>query len=211
MNHAVDPRIELRRALERNPGDGFAWILLAEHELDRGDAAAGEAAARRALTLRPGHPEALARLGRAQWMLGRKSDAAASLRAAATNAPDHPGIALWLGHVLEDVGEAEAASDAYARAHALAPQEPQIAAYLLAWRRKLCDWRDLDALAAQVRAAVNNGTASVEPFAFLSEDASAAEQLRCARLRAGMLAQQIRPMPPATPRTHERLRVGFLS
>ncbi|RDY65884.1 tetratricopeptide repeat protein [Lysobacter soli] len=211
MNHAVDPRTELRRALERNPGDGFAWILLAEHELDRGDAAAGEAAARRALALRPGHPEALARLGRAQWMLGRKSDAAASLRAAATNAPDHPGIALWLGHVLEDVGEAEAASDAYARAYALAPQEPQIAAYLLAWRRKLCDWRDLDALAAQVRAAVNDGTASVEPFAFLSEDASAAEQLRCARLRADMLARQIRPMPPAPPRTHERLRVGFLS
>ncbi|UTA53952.1 tetratricopeptide repeat protein [Lysobacter soli] len=211
MNHAVDPRIELRRALERNPGDGFAWILLAEHELDRGDAAAGEAAARRALTLRPGHPEALARLGRAQWMLGRKSDAAESLRAAAANAPDHPGIAVWLGHVLEDVGEAEAASDAYARAHALAPQEPQIAAYLLAWRRKLCDWRDLDALAAQVRAAVNDGTASVEPFAFLSEDASAAEQLRCARLRAGMLAHQIRPMLPAPPRAHQRLRVGFLS
>ncbi|WP_396616888.1 UDP-N-acetylglucosamine-peptide N-acetylglucosaminyltransferase [Lysobacter soli] len=211
MNHAVDPRIELRRALERNPGDGFAWILLAEHELDRGDATAGEFAARRALALRPGHPEALARLGRAQWMLGRRNDAAESLRAAAANAPDHPGIAVWLGHVLEDVGEAEAASDAYARAHALAPQEPQIAAYLLAWRRKLCDWRELDALAAQVRAAVNDGTASVEPFAFLSEDASAAEQLRCARLRADMLAHQIRPMPPAPPRTHERLRVGFLS
>ena len=211
MNHAADPRIELRRALERNPGDGFAWILLAEHELDRGDALAGEAAAKRALALRPGHPEALARLGRAQWMLGRREDAVASLRAAAMNAPDHPGIAVWLAHALEDVGAAEAASDAYARAHALAPQEPQIAAYLLAWRRKLCDWRDLDALAAQVRGAVNDGTASVEPFAFLSEDASAAEQLRCARIRAGMIARQVRPMPPAPPRTHERLRVGFLS
>jgi len=211
MNHAVDPRIELRRALERNPGDGFAWILLAEHELDRGDAVAGEAASRRALALRPGHPEALARLGRAQWMLGRREDAVASLRAAAANAPQHPGIAVWLAHALEDVGEAEAAADAYARAYALAPQEPQIAAYLLAWRRKLCDWRDLDALAAQVRAAVNAGTASVEPFAFLSEDASAAEQLRCARLRAGMVAAQSRPMPPAPPRMHERLRVGFLS
>ena len=211
MNHGVDPRIELRRALERNPGDGFAWILLAEHELDHGDAAAGEAASRRALALRPGHPEALARLGRAQWMLGQREDAVASLRGAAANAPDHPGIAVWLAHALEDVGQAEAAADAYSRAYALAPQEPQIAAYLLAWRRKLCDWRDLDALAAQVRAAVNEGSASVEPFAFLSEDASAAEQLRCARLRAGMLARQIRPMPPAPPRTHERLRVGFLS
>jgi len=211
MNHAADPRIELRRALERNPGDGFAWILLSEHELDRGDAIAGEAAARRALALRPGHPEALARLGRAQSMLGRRDDAVTSLRAAAGNAPDHPGIAVWLAHALEDVDEAEAAADAYARAHALAPQEAQIAAYLLAWRRKLCDWRDLDTLAAQVRAAVNEGTASVEPFAFLSEDASATQQLRCARLRAGMLAQQVRPMPPAPPRTHERLRVGFLS
>jgi len=211
MNQHADPRIELRRALERNPGDGFAWILLAEHELDRGDALAGESAARRALALRPGHPEALARLGRAQWMLGRREDAVASLRAAANNAPDHPGIAVWLAHVLEDVGEAEAASDSYARAHSLAPQEPQIAAYLLAWRRKLCDWRDLDTLAMQVRRAVSDGIASVEPFAFLSEDASSAEQLRCARLRAGMLARQIRPMPPAPPRMHERLRVGFLS
>jgi len=211
MNHHADPRIELRRALERNPGDGFAWILLAEHELDHGDAIAGEAAARRALALRPGHPEALARLGRAQSMLGRPDDAVASLRAAAGNAPDHPGIAVWLAHALEDVGEAEAAADSYARAYAMAPQEPQIAAYLLAWRRKLCDWRDLDTLAAQVRAAVDEGTASVEPFAFLSEDASAAQQLRCARLRAGMLAQQVRAMPPAPPRTHGRLRVGFLS
>lgn len=206
-----DPRIELRRTLERNPGDGFAWILLAEHELDRGDAAAGEAASLRALALRPGHPEALARLGRAQWMQGRREDAVASLRAAATNAPQHPGIAVWLGHVLEDAGEAEAASEAYARAHALAPDEPQIAAYLLAWRRRLCDWRDLDALATQVRDAVNAGSASVEPFAFLSEDASAAEQLRCARLRASIVAQGVRPMPPAVHAPADRLRVGFLS
>ncbi|HEY0503986.1 MAG TPA: tetratricopeptide repeat protein [Lysobacter sp.] len=209
MQH--DPRIELRRALERNPGDGFAWILLAEHELDHGDAVAGEAASRRALALRPGHPEALARLGRAQWMQGRCDDAVASLRAAAANAPDHPGIAVWLGHALEDSGEAEAASEAYARAHALAPDEPQIAAYLLAWRRKLCDWRDLDALAAQVRAAVNAGSASVEPFAFLSEDASAVEQLRCARLRASVVARGARTLPPVPRRADARLRVGFLS
>ncbi|RDZ27625.1 tetratricopeptide repeat protein [Lysobacter silvisoli] len=207
-----DPRASLRQALQRDPGDAFAWIVLAEHELDAGDAAAGEAAARRALALRPGHPEALARLGRAQWMLDRREDAVASLREAAQRAPDHPGIAVWLGHALEDSGEAEAAADAYARAHALAPQEPQLAAYLLAWRRKLCDWRDLDALSRQVRAAVAAGQAAVEPFAFLSEDADAAEQLRCARLRADAIARVVRPLPPA-PRGDGGgpLRVGFLS
>ncbi len=208
---APDPRLTARDATSREPHNAMAWIVLAEHELDAGDARAGEAAARRALQLRPGHPEALARLGRAQWMLGRLNDAIASLRAAAAAAPQHPGIAVWLGHALEDAGEAEAAADAYARAHALAPDEPQLAAYLLAWRRKLCDWRGLEALSRQVLEAVRNGRAAVEPFAFLSEDGSAADQLRCARLRAAQFA----PAPPATPLASptaaDVARVGFLS
>ena len=207
-----DPRLELRQALQRNPGDAMAWIMLTEHELDAGDARGGEAAARRALNLRPGHPEALARLGRAQWMQGRRDDAVTSLRAAAHNAPQHPGIAVWLAHALEDVGDAEGALGAYAHAYALAPREPQLAAYLLAWRRKLCDWRDLDALAGQVRDAIARGQASVEPFAFLSEDASAAEQRRCAALRATVIAGSVRPLPAAPQKdTSAPIRVGLLS
>lgn len=210
--HDADPYNEARRAVEREPANAMAWIVLAEHELDAGDAPAGEAAAQRALSLRPDHPEALARLGRAQSMQGRRDLAAASLRKAAARAPDHPGIAVWLGHALEDNGEAEAAADAYARAHALAPHEPQLAAYLLAWRRRLCDWRGLDALSRQVRDAVRAGRAAVEPFAFLSEDGSAAEQLQCARLRAAQLAHAIRPLPPASLHADiPGVRVGFLS
>lgn len=207
-----DPRIEARNATMREPGNAIAWIVLAEAELDAGDAAAGKSAAQRALALSPGHPEALARLGRAQWMSNRQPEAAESLRAAARNAPRHPGIAVWLGHVLEDIGEAEAASEAYARAHALAPEEPQLAAYLLAWRRRLCDWRDLDALSTQVRDAVGAGQAAVEPFVFLSEDASASEQLKCARLSAEQVARQVRPLPPVSISPEgDTLRLGFLS
>ncbi|MEP6634508.1 MAG: UDP-N-acetylglucosamine-peptide N-acetylglucosaminyltransferase, partial [Luteimonas sp.] len=208
--HGVDPREALRHSTQRTPGDAMAWIELSEAELDAGDAAAGERAAQRALALQPGHPEALARLGRAQWMSDRRYEAVASLQAAARNAPQHPGIAVWLGHALEDVGEAEAAADAYARAHALLPQEAQLAAYLLAWRRKICDWRDLDALSRQVRAAVAAGQSAVEPFAFLSEDASAAEQLRCATLRASSIptatTQSAQPQAIDAP-----VRAGFLS
>ncbi|MCF7221865.1 tetratricopeptide repeat protein [Marilutibacter chinensis] len=207
-----DPRAALQQRLRQNPGDALGWILLGDAELEAGDAGAGEAACRRALALAPGHPEALARLGRAQSMLGRHGEAADSLRAAAGAAPDHPGIQVWLAHVLEDTGEAEAAADAYARAHALAPDEPLLAAYLLAWRRKLCDWRELDRLASQVRAAVARGHAAIEPFAFLSEDAGPSEQLQCARLRAATIARQVRPLPPAPPRAGDGpVRVGFLS
>ncbi|MCW5580053.1 MAG: UDP-N-acetylglucosamine-peptide N-acetylglucosaminyltransferase [Luteimonas sp.] len=206
-----DPRFAAREAVRREPHNAFAWILLADAEVEAGDAPACIAAAQRALQLAPGHPEALARLGRAQWMLGLYAQAVDSLRAAARNAPAHPGIAVWLAHALEDGGEAEAANEAYARAHALAPDAPEIAAYLLAWRRRLCDWRDLDTLSAQVRRAVDAGSAAIEPFAFLSEDSTPAEQLRCARLRADALARAVRPLPPPPVRIGGPLRLGFLS
>ena len=207
-----DPLGTARQAVEREPGNPIAWIVLAEEALDAGDAATGERAVQRALALAPGHPEALARLGRAQWMQRRFDEAARSLRSAAAAAPMHAGIALWLGHVLEDTGEAEAAADAYARAHTLAPDQPQLAAYRLAWQRKLCDWRDLDVLSAQVRAAVGSGTAAVEPFSFLSEDAGPDEQLRCARLRSAALARSIVPFPPPPPVPADApVRLGLLS
>jgi len=207
----TNERDQLRHAVSRQPGDFIAWVMLADAELGAGDVRAGEAAAARALQLRPQHPEALARLGRARWMQGRHDDAAALLQQACQLAPQHPGMALWLGHVLEDANQPEAAADAYRRAHALAPDEAYMAAQRLNWQRRLCDWRDLDALSQQVRHAVAQGNPAVEPFAFLSEDASTAEQLACARQRASVLADAIPRLPAAQVRTQGALRVGFLS
>ncbi|WP_312321162.1 tetratricopeptide repeat protein [Stenotrophomonas sp.] len=208
---AWQQRQQLQQALARQPGDFVAWVMLADLELEAGDIAAGEQAARRALQLRPNHPEALARLGRVAWMAGAHADAAKLLGTASALAPEHPGIALWLGHALEDADDAEGAAAAYRRAHTLLPGEPYIAAQRLAWQRKLCDWQDLDRLAAQVRGAVAAGNGVVEPFAFLSEDASAAEQLRCTRTRAAAVAGGLRPLPPAQVRERGPLRIGALS
>ncbi|CRD62626.1 MULTISPECIES: tetratricopeptide repeat protein [Stenotrophomonas] len=208
---AWQQRQQLQQAITRQPGDFVAWVMLADLELEAGDIAAGEQAARRALQLRPNHPEALARLGRVAWMAGAHADAATLLGQASALAPEHPGIALWLGHALEDANDAEGASAAYRRAHALMPDEPYIAAQRLAWQRRLCDWQDVDALADQVRGALVSGQGVVEPFAFLSEDASAAEQLACARARAAAVAASVRPLPPAKLRERGPLRVGLLS
>ncbi|PJL10018.1 UDP-N-acetylglucosamine-peptide N-acetylglucosaminyltransferase [Stenotrophomonas maltophilia] len=208
---AWQQRQQLQQAITRQPGDFVAWVMLADLELEAGDIAAGEQAARRALQLRPNHPEALARLGRVAWMAGAHADAAKLLGQASALAPEHPGIALWLGHALEDANDAEGASAAYRRAHALMPDEPYIAAQRLAWQRRLCDWQDVDALATQVRGALASGQGVVEPFAFLSEDASAAEQLACARARAAAVAASVRPLPPVKLRERSPLRVGFLS
>ena len=211
MSHASSERAQLRAAVTRQPADFIAWVMLADAELGAGDIAAGEQAAQRALRLRPDHPEALARLGRARWMQHQHQQAAELLQRACQLAPQHPGMALWLGHVLEDANQPEAAADAYRRAHALAPDEPYMAAQLLNWQRRLCDWRNLDALSRQVRDAVAHGNPAVEPFAFLSEDASPAEQLACARQRAQVLAQSVPRLPPRPLRSHGPLQVGFLS
>lgn len=204
-------RQQLRLAVQRQPADFIAWVMLADAELEAGDVAAGEHAATRALQLRGHHPEALARLGRARWMQTRHAEAAALLRQASDSAPQHPGIALWLGHALEDAGQPEAAADAYRHAHTLLPGEPYITAQLLNWQRRLCDWRNIERLSAQVRQAVAQGQAAVEPFAFLSEDGSAAEQLACARQRAAAIRASVTPLPATTVRRQGRLRVGFLS
>lgn len=209
--HGEPDRQQLRLAVQRQPTDFIAWVMLADAELEAGDVGAGEVAATRALRLRGDHPEALARLGRARWMQGRHVDAAALLRQASDLVPQHPGIALWLGHALEDAGQPEAAADAYRHAHRLLPGQAYISAQLLNWQRRLCDWRDLERLSAHVRHAVAQGAAVVEPFAFLSEDSSADEQLACARQRAAGIAADIRALPAAQVRRHGPLRVGFLS
>ncbi|MGY4515341.1 O-linked N-acetylglucosamine transferase family protein [Lysobacter sp. HA18] len=209
----MDERQLARLQVERAPHDAIAWVVLAEAELDAGDAIAGERASRRALQLRPGHPEALARLGRAQSMLGRMDEAVDSLLRAAHAAPGHPGIAVWLGHALEDVQRVEEAADAFAHAYRLMPDEPMVASYLLGARRRLCDWRDVDALSSQVRNAVRTRQAPVEPFSFLSEDATPADQLQCAQLRASIIANTVHPLPPVdrATRAGEPQRLGFLS
>ncbi|MEA5122463.1 tetratricopeptide repeat protein [Xanthomonas floridensis] len=203
--------LQLREAARHRPGDFVAWLMLADAELGMGATAAGEQAVQRALVLQPGHPEAIARLGRVRWAQARHAEAANLLQQASDLVPQHPGIALWLGHALEDAGQPEQAAAAYARAYQLLPDEPYIAAQLLNWRRRLCDWRDVEALSTQVRAAVAQGAAAVEPFAFLSEDASAAEQLACARTRAQAIATMLQPLPPVALRRQGALRIGFVS
>ncbi len=210
MNGTPDALHRLRRAVADNPSDFIARVMLADAELDHGDPDAGLRASMQALQLRPAHPEALARLGRAHWMRGEHVPAVAALRQAVAGAPEHPGMTLWLAHALEDAGDAEDAALTYQRAHELLPDEPVCASHLLNWRRRICDWRDLDRLSAQVRGAVASGRPGMEPFAFLSEDAGPDEQLACARLGARRFRTVARAQPIARDDGRD-LRLGFLS
>lgn len=202
-----------RAAVAASPNSFIDWVILAEEEINAGDIEQGILAAKRALQINPGHPEALARLGRAHWMQKRFHEAAQTLHAAYQRAPFHPGICIWFAHALEDISRPEDAAKIYAHAYQLAPNESQIAAYLLAWKRKLCDWEGIDQLSAQVREAVRSQSAIVEPFAFLSEDSTAQEQLLCAQTRARSIQRPEHFFSSSSkPRAAgNQLKVGLLS
>ena len=117
--------------------------------------AAGEAAAQRALALRPAIRKRwrawAARSGcRTSAQRRRRQPARRSAQRAASIPASRCGSATCSK---TSAKPRRRAKPTHARMRWL-PEDAQIAAYLLAWRRKLCDWRDLDALSAQVRAAV---------------------------------------------------------
>jgi predicted O-linked N-acetylglucosamine transferase (SPINDLY family) len=204
-------------ATQAQPGHLGAWCNLAAAELALGDHAAGEAAARHALALAPGHPEALFVLGHALAAERRHAEAEAAYAMGECAAPADARFPYQRGLMLEEQKQFARAAEAHARALALDPQLDAALGQLVFLRRQLCDWRDLDALSARLRARVAAGAPGLAPFGFLAEPASAAEQLRCARTHAASIERRVGALrarnawrnAPGDP--HAPLRVGFVA
>ncbi|HEY0178581.1 MAG TPA: tetratricopeptide repeat protein, partial [Dokdonella sp.] len=206
-----------RDATRAAPSYVGARFNLAAAELARGDAAAAERELRHGLALAPGHPEGLLLLGIVLAAQRRFAEAEATYAAGARAAPRDARFPYQLGLAAEEQKRYADAADAQARALALDPGLHHALGQLVFLRRQLCDWRDLDALSAELRARVAAEAPGIAPFGFLSEPAGADEQLRCARtcaagieavaapLRA-RLAFAARPVAADAP-----LRVGFVS
>lgn len=194
-----------------------AWFNLAAIELALGEVEQAERDARHASSLVPGHPQGLLLLGHVFAAQRRHAEAEAAYIAGARAAPRDARFPYQVGLMAEEQKKFAAAAEAHARALALDPNLHHALGQLVFLRRQLCEWRDLDALSATLRARVNAGAAGIAPFGFLSEPASAAEQLHCARnaardveanaapLRAGLAFAHAKPAPDAP------LRIGFVS
>ncbi|HEY0233138.1 MAG TPA: UDP-N-acetylglucosamine-peptide N-acetylglucosaminyltransferase [Dokdonella sp.] len=194
-----------------------AWFNLAAARLALGEAGAAERDIRHALTLAPGHPEGLLLLGHALAARAQFGAAANAYAAGARAAPQDARFAYQIGLMAEEQKQFAAAADAHARALSLDPNLHHALGQLVFLRRQLCDWRDLDALSADLRARVAASAKGIAPFAFLSEPASAAEQLHCARTAAAAIEANAAPLRAhlawAQPRVDDAtaLRVGFVS
>ncbi|HJT99369.1 MAG TPA: UDP-N-acetylglucosamine-peptide N-acetylglucosaminyltransferase, partial [Rhodanobacteraceae bacterium] len=164
----------------------------------------------------PGHPEGLLLLGHVLAAQKRFAQAQAAYEAGARAAPTDARFPYQAGLMAEEQKHLAAAEASHARALALDPSLAHALGQLVFLKRQLCDWRDLSALSARLRACVAEGAPGIAPFAFLSEPAGADEQLRCARTAAATIESAAAPVrrslgfrstrPPA-----DRLRVGFVS
>ncbi len=204
-------------AVRSAPGHVGAWFNLGAAELTLGETAQAEHAARHALTLAPGHPEGLLLFGHVLAAQRRFSEAETVYASGMRAAPRDARFPYQCGLMAEELKRPADAAAAHARALALDPNLHHALGQLVFLRRQLCDWRDLDALSARLRACVAEGAIGVAPFGFLSEPAGADEQLHCARICAAGIEANAAPVRArlafAQPRNpaDTRVSVGFVS
>lgn len=192
-------------------------LNLAAAELELGNLEQAAQHADEGLQLAPDYDGAYAMRARVLHAMGRIEQAAEAWLQAERRAPEQPLYPFHAGLLLDDAGDLPAAAAAFERTLRLDAASGAALAMLVFARRRLCDWRGLDELSERLHRAVAEGRDGVMPFAFLAEDASAAEQRRCAATFAAGVEKMAAPLRASlafapTPRTAiDPLRVGFIS
>jgi predicted O-linked N-acetylglucosamine transferase (SPINDLY family) len=214
---AAGAREAYSAATRTSPAHTGAWLNLAAAELVLGDTSDAERDARHALTLAPGHSEGLLLLGHVLAAQRRFAEAETAYEMGARASPRDARFPYQAGLMAEEQKQLARAAALHSRALSLDPELHHALGQLVFLKRQLCDWRDLDALSARLRARVAEHARGIAPFGFLSEPASAAEQLLCASTAAATIEAAAAPLrrrlafshaPPADAR---RVRVGFVS
>lgn len=204
-----------REALSLTPDDPHTRLHYAAALLAASDLASAEREARKVAVARPDDPNAAFVLGNVLAAAGRHEDAVDAFQRAATSGPDRAEAEFNLAISLDELGRLHAAARACERSLALAPHLDQVLAQLVFLKRRLCEWHGLAELSARLRDAVRRGAPGVTPFSFLAEQASPAEQLRCARRQAQLVLDATHALRRRTVFPQRgvgaRLRVGFVS
>ena len=203
-------------ALALAPDHFGATVNLAAAELSLGRTADAEARLRGALARQP-HPQALLLLGHTLNRQQRYAEAQVVYEQAAQLAPNAAQFPYQAGLMADEQHHFGEAAQFYRRALQLDPNLHLAEGQLLFVLRRECDWPAAEPLSRRFKARALDGSGSVDPFVFLAEDATAAEQLACARARAARVERDIEPFRRHLKFTHSRLagarsfKAGFVS
>ncbi len=178
-------RDEYLAALNAAPGHPGALLNLAAVEVSLGMLDAAEQRLRASLS-RQRHPQALLLLGNILHRRRLFADAQAVYLQAAQLAPAAAEFPYQAGLMADEQHHYAEAARFYRRALQLDPSLHLAEGQLLFALRRMYDWTAAEPLGARRRARVMAGADDVDPFAFLAEDSTPAEQLACARAHAAV-------------------------
>ncbi|MBS0381843.1 MAG: tetratricopeptide repeat protein [Proteobacteria bacterium] len=214
----VHAREEYLAALAAVPGHPGATLNLAAVELALGRLDDAEHRLR-ALLARVPHPQAWLLLGNVLNARGDFAGAEAAYLSGARMAPAAAEFPYQAGLMADEQHRYADAAGFYRRALHLDPNLQLAEGQLLFVLRRLYDWAGAAPLGARLRSRVVRGdnAGEIDPFAFLAEDATPAEQRVCAQAQAARVTRMLQPL-----REHLHfkypsradgapLRVGFVS
>lgn len=178
---------------------------------------------RQALALRPGYAEALLAQGGIHDLEKRHDLAADCYRQALASRPDWPEALHRLGGALFEIEDYAESKAVLHRALTLKPDFPEAVATLLRVLSNTCDWGEMPARVAELRAAAQAALAVGKAPPISSSQANAydfsmAEKLAFARAHSRKLEERQAPMRrklgfqhPARDSDPARLRIGYWS
>ncbi len=205
----------LGRAIAGAPRSGDILSVLGALRQGQGRQAEALAAFETAIGVDPACVRAHYQLGGLLLQAGRLDEADVACRTAIRLAPTQDDAWLNLGAVLRLKGRLTEAIAAYADILGRHPAHGEALVNLCALRRRVCDWRDLEALeAASFDRSIGIGR-RVPPFTLFAATGSPGEHQRCARVWAGGLGRPDPPLAAYAPRRaaarRRPLRIGYLS
>lgn len=215
----IEAEQHYRAALAAAPGhvparSNLAACLLA---LDRGREALTEA--ERAAREAPGYAPVWLALARTRQALGQHDSAVHAFDKAIALGLRNADTLYGLAQSLDESKQWPRAIELCDQALAVSPDHAAAASLAQYLRRQLCRHAELEHGQQHLFDLLDTGASGIAPFAFLSEDATPAQQRRAATLAAAEVERRIgaRGVSISTsasttaPRRGERLRVGFVS
>lgn len=199
------------RALALAPGAGEAWLGRGNVLFDLKQSGPALAAYDKALSLRPSLAQAWIGRGNVLFDAGRHEEALAAYDKALALKPQSAEAAAGRGHALAGLRRPEEAITAYSEALARNGELMGLQGDRIFARMQLCDWDGIEGDLDRLLQAVSAGEAVTSPFNLLVSDASAADQLRCARTWTDRRYPMQPPIWQGERYAHDRVRIGYVS
>ena len=198
------------RALALKPDLAEAWLGRGNVLFEAQNYKEALATYEKALSLNPTLAEAWLGRGNISTQLKEHDRALDAYERALTLRPDLAGAWLGRGTVFLEAAHYDKAFAAFDKASELNPELDFAASLRLHAKMQTCDWTNFEAEAAALLANKTVGAPLNAPFAILSIESSAADQLQ--RARAYVQAQPQFPyMWRGEVYSHDRIRIAYLS